>query len=383
MDLLTVVLTVVLAPIIVTMFWEFFLRDRLLAYIRRFNYRLSRKFSKERPIGELLTRLNRLCLGDSKTSLVMEREGFHGLALDACFEIIHSHLYKGWRSHEIEYLTPINAPPTAPDLDELILNNPAQPPNNGKYRLISYVPDSSERPTLQVQLASTDYNSTYPIQQRLFQEVLKDSNGAPCSPYSKYGRRLLDFGEHILPNIVCLHAIVILPGDKLLVTRRVRSTNLIDWHAGKWSCSFEEQMTVKVGEPRNDKSFVDTAHAGCEEELGLLDDKIIDIRILSLLFESEWNVVDAVALIRVHTALEDIQAYWQLKARDGVSRELRNVEEIDWHVDAIRPILERQPIRVGKHDIAKEEWHGTSRMRLLQSLFHRNGIEETIKSLTE
>ena len=376
------VLMLVLLPILTTMVWEFLIRERVLAYSRRVRYRLIRRFGKEPPIGQLRAKLAALCIGDSATSRVMDREGVSSLPLDACFEILHSHLYKGWRPHEIDYLPFTKAPPLNDDLVSVTKRYPADPPNNGKYRLMSYLPDSSERPTLRIQLAPTDYFSTYPIQRRLFEDILVDEHGSPCSPFASYGTGLLEFAEHPLPNIVCVHAVVVLPSGRLLLTQRVRSTDRIDWHAGKWSCSFEEQMTVKIGEPRNDKSFLDTAYAGCDEELGLKPDQIADVRILSLVLEAVWNVVVPIALIKVHTPFDDIQAFWELKARDGVSRELRNLTELDWSPDALGPILRREEIRVGEYTIGPDEWHGTARMRLLQSLLQRDGIENTIASVT-
>ena len=69
-------------------------------------------------------------------------------------------------------------------------------------------------------------------------------------------------------------------------------------------------MTVKVGQPRNDKDFFDTILAGADEELGLSEFKIDDMRILSLVVESDGYVVDPIALIRVSTKLDDVRAYW-------------------------------------------------------------------------
>lgn len=375
------VLVAILLPFLTTMVWEFFIREWALAYWRKAKYRLVRRFGKEPPIGQLRAKLATLCTADQSTLRVMQQEGLSSLSLDACFEILHSHLYKGWRPHEIEYQPLAKAPPLKDDLAAITRYHPPDPPNNGKYRLMTYSPDSTERPTLRIQLASTDYFSTYPIQRRLFEDVLEDPKGSQCSPFTKYGAHLLEFGDHPLPNIVCVHAIVVLPSGNLLLTQRVRSSDRIDWHAGKWSCSFEEQMTVKINDPRNDETFLDTAYAGCVEELGITNDHVDDVRILSLVLEAAWNVVVPIALINVHATFEDIRSFWELKARDGVSRELRNVTELTWSSEAIRPILKRERICVGEHTIGPDDWHGTARMRLLQSLFHRDGIEKTLRSV--
>jgi hypothetical protein len=109
--------------------------------------------------------------------------------------------------------------------------------------------------------------------------------------------------------------------------------------------------------------------------------QVTDIRILSLLLEAEWNTVAPVALIRVDAHLDDVRAYWQLKARDGISRELRNVTELSWSPDTVRSILTRNAIIASGYEIAPDEWHGTARMRLLQSLFNRYALEDSIKRL--
>lgn len=369
-------------PILIMMAWEVFLREPVLAYSRKVRYRFLRRFGKEPPIGQIYAKLEDLCGVDSSTAQIKKVEGATGLSLDSCIEILHSHLYKGWRSHEIEYLPLAEPRPLNSDLADLIVRYPADPPNNGKYRLVNYFPDTSEHPRLRIQLAPTDYFSTFPIQQRLFEDVLVAEDGSACSPFAKYGKGLLEFGEHPLPNIVCVHAIVVMPNNKLLLTQRLRSADRIDWHAGKWSCSFEEQMTVKIGKPRNDKSFLDTAYAGCAEEFGLTRNDIADVRILSLVLETTWNVVVPIALIRVHTPFEDIRARWKSSAPDGISRELWNLAELNWSPEAIGPILRRETIEVGEYKIEPKDWHGTARMRLLQSLFHRDGINKTIMALT-
>src|SRR5882762_11468402 len=116
MTVLVGVIILFLLPLLTTMVWEVAVREPLLALVKRAKYRLSRKFGKELPLGELLERLSSLCQRDSSASLVMQRERLSALAVDACFEIVHSHLYSGWRPHEIEYMPLARTPPLAADL---------------------------------------------------------------------------------------------------------------------------------------------------------------------------------------------------------------------------------------------------------------------------
>src|SRR3990167_6297547 len=205
-----IVLTVILLPLVVTVLWEFFLRDRCSRYLRAAQYRLVRWWRREPQIGILLPVLSTVCAGNEKTTSLLKILDHVTIAMDGCFELLHSHLYQGWRRNDILFLPLARVTPCPDDLNAFAAANQPAPPNNGKYRLHRLVADSSEDPVLKVQLAATDYFSTYPIQRNLFGQILIDSTGRKCTPIEKYGHNLLDFESAVLPNIVCLHVIVAL-----------------------------------------------------------------------------------------------------------------------------------------------------------------------------
>lgn len=332
-----------------------------------------------------MQRLSGVCRTYKEIPMIMESEKHVGLAIDGCFEILHSYLYHGWREHDVEFLPHAKTVAMPADLKRVVNEHPANPPNNGKFRVYRIVPDSTERPELQVQLAPTDYFTTYPIQQQLFKQILPDGSGGLVSPHEKYGKKFLDFGDHPLPNIVCLHIVVVLPDDRLVVSQRVRSSDGINWQHGRWSCSIEEQMTVKHGgneKSREDRTFFDAVYAGCEEELGVTHDRVTEVRILSIVVDETYNV-DPIALVRVVDAnIDDIKGYCMMKARDGMNRELRRVEQINWDFASIVPILRYKPYSLAGEEVQPEDWHHTTRMRLLVSLFDRFGIEDSMEAIT-
>lgn len=342
--------------------------------------------TREPTIEQLTRGLGVLLRVEPVTRRVMEFAGHATpIAVDRCFEILHSHDYAGWRINDIECNLLAQPVPLSHDLQALVDQNPPDPPNNGKYRLIRLQPDSSERQILSVALAPTDYYSTVPIQRRLYEPVLIDAAGNLCSPWQKYGQDLLDFEHCQLPNIVSLHVIVALPGSKLLITQRVLSG--LDWQLGRWSLSFEEQMNSSRNVRPTDRSFFDTIKAGIDEELGCgkeddVGGSIKDMKVLSLIMDSDALVVDVVALVTVDYSLDEIRAR-RLLARDGHA-ELRRYEQMDWTVTALAPVLAGQDdLVLGDIRIRHDEWNITSRMRILAALFHRHGIRKTLIELED
>jgi len=371
--------------IFTTAFWELWLRDAVLPHFRRARYSLRRGFAKEPPLSTLLATMRTSCGPNEITKKVMSTLDAQGLAIDGCFELVHSHGYRGWTRDDIEFVDPARAVPLPGDLLKLANENQPAPPNHGKYRLYHLVPDSSERPRLQIQLSPTNYFLTYPIQRRLFNPVLRTSGGDSVSPFDLYQRDLLHFKDHPLPSMVCLHTVVLLRDNKLLLTQRMKRTGAVDWELGKWASSFEEQMTIKTDspEPRIDRDFFDTVFAGLREEVGVEQDAVDEVRILSLLLEADGIVVDPVALVTLHQPFEEVEAHWHLKARDGAQREIRKVDWIPFTLGATVPILMGQDLLASTSTIRSADWHVTSRMRLLTALFHRYGINATLQALAK
>ncbi|SPE37673.1 hypothetical protein SBA6_740023 [Candidatus Sulfopaludibacter sp. SbA6] len=379
--------------------WVIRLRNKCLDAF----YRLRRRLSPEaRNLPELLAALNRVQPPDKQTNMVMKIARVNdALAVDGYFDILHSYRFKGWKQENIAIVWH-DAIALPDDLQRIADGHRPAPPNNGKYRLCGLEPDSSEDLIMRATLAPTDYFSTRPIQEsgRLFVPLVLCSGGHPCSPMQKYGAELLDFAKCQLPNIVCVHVVVILDSGNLLVTQRVSKKGMggVDTQHGTWSFSFEEQMssTARVRAP--DKTFFDAVRGGFKEELydpdrtegeqqkhrkkrgKTYECKDDDIVILSIGMDTESLNIDPIGLLRVPLTVDEVRAHCKWKSKDG-RRELAVVEEVDWTVEALAPVLCGRAIEIAGTKVGPDEWHHTARMRALQSLFHKDGIEETLEAL--
>ena len=337
---------------------------------------------------QLITALKDLCRPNPDTCRVMQKAGIQSpLAFDGCFEILRSHRWRGWSPDDIEIeWGKFAALPE--DLQRVVVQNPPDPPNNPKYGVCELTPESSERPMVQIRLAPTDYFSTVPIQHRVYDPILTDADGV-CSPWEKYGDNVSDFEHCRLPNIVCVHVVVVLPGPKLLIGQRVKRKN-VEWEHGVWCVSFEEQMNAGVLRISDwtrppDRTLFDTIRAGLSEELGCDDTEgqdslITDMKILSLVMDSVALNVDPIGLVRLeHCDLKEIQARKELRARDN---EFVRLAQIDLTIETLAPILYGCSTEIGTEKILADNWHLSSRMRMLVALFHYYGFEKTMAGLT-
>jgi hypothetical protein len=267
------------------------------------------------------------------------------------------------------------------DLLELTQKHKPRPPNNGKFRLCGIIEDTTERDQLEVVISPTDYFSVRPIQDRMFEPVLVDSAGCPCSPADKYGEDPFNVEASLLPNIICLHIIVILAGERLLLTQRIKTSGT-DWEHGKWSATVDEQMNAGSSVRGVDRDFFATVEAGVYEELGYACDRS-EIRILSISMDSLVFaiVVDAIVILK-NVDVETVRAHCELKARDGRA-EIRRVIDVEWSLEALIPILCGEDLVAGETRITLADWTLTSRMAIAISLFHGFRVESTLLGLRE
>jgi hypothetical protein len=361
--------------------WEFLLRDYCLPLFRKLAYRARNLITRQGPSdAHLYAALKKACTPDEHTRQLMTLLHHESLALDGCFEIVHSFRYGGWHRDDIRFEHLGKIPSYPVDIKSLAASHPPEPPNNGKYQLVYLRPDSSEDPFLRIRLAPTDYFSTYPVQQRLFVPVLSGDDG-PCSPISKYGTSILNFESSQLPNIVCCHVVVRTKDNYLLLTQR-HSGPSTDWHKGSWSCSYEEQMTVKIGEPRNDRDFHDAIVSGLEEEIGVHESDIVDSRVLSLTLEATANVVVAIGLVKTTLTMKDLEPAAEWEAEDGIGREIKRIDGIPFTIDSIvAALVDDVTQTVSRRSIVREAWHCTSRMRMLSAALHTFGVQSVANAI--
>jgi hypothetical protein len=106
-------------------------------------------------------------------------------------------------------------------------------------------------------------------------------------------------GNSQLPGIACAHCVVITRDRKVVQTRRTRNT---PYSAGRWSVSFEEQITASDFESDADDPVTAAARRGFAQELQLPAESI-RIQILSAVMEMPIMNTDIVVLMETdHTS---------------------------------------------------------------------------------
>ena len=302
------------------------------------------------------------------------------IGVDGFIELHASRRYHGWTKNQIQFTTLNDRRPLSPDLERICNIYPSAGDNNPKYQLVNLVPDSSERSKVSLTASPTSYSRTYPIISRLH-SVLTDEAHISGVLVDRYHNTILDFDNSPLPYLMYCAIIVVLRDEKLLLTKRMPKSAGVDWNAGKWSCSIEEQMSgppqpdTEKNKPIDNNLFDTVIRGGCEE---LWEDKITvnesDIKILSFGVDGHNVAFGSIALVtNVNITAEEIEA---IQAVDSAA-EIRKPIEIDWTPEALAPALFWRPTTVWGYTIPPTEWHATSRMRMLISLYSRYGIEET------
>ena len=118
----------------------------------------------------------------------------------------------------------------------------------------------------------------------------------------------------------------------------------------------------------DDADFFTGAIRGMEEEFALPKEAIEGIKILSLNVEYLTLSVDVIILIKTNLDSEAIRQRWIIEAqdRDEASRFASISTDLHEVVDKL---------------FSKTLWHPTSRMRLIQFLFHTYGVKEVAKAI--
>jgi hypothetical protein len=109
---------------------------------------------------------------------------------------------------------------------------------------------------------------------------------------------------------------------------------------------------------------------GKDEEFAISASAVKDIKILSLNVEYLTLSLDVFTVIRLGLSAEEIRQRWLLKAwnSDEASRFALLSADLEAVVDRL---------------FSRTMWHPTSRMRLIQYLFHTYGIDEVARAIRE
>jgi isopentenyldiphosphate isomerase len=249
--------------------------------------------------------------------------------------------------------------------------------NSSHYRLVSYTPAFSDRRSLEITLAPIGFHDYYTLIPFLDEPLLQKVDGAKTSIREKYGHTALTYrasgDTRLVPAPVSLQCVIVTKDHQILLMQRASS---VAFYPGHWSASFEETMDAPGLSPKGnirsgDADFFACAIRGLEEEFGVAADAVESIKILSLNLEYLILAVGVVAIINLNLTAQEVKTHWLVKAPDKDEASKFATVSVD-----LSSIVEK----LFSRDVL---WHPTSRMRLIQFLFHIYGVDEvenTIKA---
>ncbi|MGH2494271.1 MAG: helix-turn-helix domain-containing protein, partial [Ktedonobacteraceae bacterium] len=311
---------------------------------------------------------------------LMQKAEIERFAVDDCIILTNSRDFAGWDADEIRTIVLSSPMPVPADLEEIrqikIPTIEKHYFNSSHYRLASFTPSFTDFGRLDIILAPLrfyDYCSLIPF---LDEPLLTDLDGTKISVRQKYTNTALtydsnDRGTAIIPTPVSLQCVVVTKDQQVILVERSSSVAYYPYH---WSASFEENMAAPGvdwrGRPikSDDANFVTGAIRGLETEFAIPQSAIESIKILSLNVEYLTLSVDVIILIKTNLDSEAIRQRWIIEAqdRDEASRFASISTDLHEVVDKL---------------FSKTLWHPTSRMRLIQFLFHTYGVKEVAKAI--
>jgi 8-oxo-dGTP pyrophosphatase MutT (NUDIX family) len=154
----------------------------------------------------------------------------------------------------------------------------------------------------------------------------------------------------------------------------MQRSSSVAFYPSHWSASFEETMDAPGLSPKGniragDTDFFECAIRGLEEEFGITADAVENIKILSLNLEYLILATGVVAIINLALTMQEVKTHWLVKAPDKDEASKFAAVSVD-----LPSIVEKMFSR-------NILWHPTSRMRLIQFLFHTYGIDEVANAI--
>jgi hypothetical protein len=303
-------------------------------------------------------------------------------AVDDCIVLTNSKNFEGWTRDEIRTTVLSKHLPIPDDLEKLkqeklpIIEKDYY--NSSHYRLASYTPSFSDLDRLEVILAPLGFHEYYSLTPFFDEPLLTAIDGSKISIRQKYGNTALtysstDRGTSLIPTPISIQCVVITKDEQILLMRRSSS---VAFYPNHWSASFEETMnapgTDRKGKPSrsDDANFFTGAIRGLDEEFAIPAEAVKDIKVLSLNTEYLTLSVDVITVITLDLTAEEIRQNWLLKAwdRDEASKFALLPTDLP---DVVNKLFSRTL------------WHPTARMRLIQFLFHRYGVDEVAAAIKE
>ena len=321
-------------------------------------------------------------LASSNARWLMQLADIECFAVDDCVILTNSRDFEGWEPHEIKTFLLSLPLPIPDDLEKLrqekLPSIEKDYFNSPHYRLLSFTPSFGELDHLEVKLAPLGFYDYYSITPFFDEPLLNTLDGSKVSIRQKYGNTALiytstDRGTSLIPTPVSIQCVLVTKEQHIVLMQRSFS---VAFYPNHWSASFEETMNAptfdkkRVMENPGDSDFFAGTFRGLNEEFAIPSSAVESIKVLSLNVEYLTLSVDAIVVIKVDLTDEDIKQKWLLKARHKAEASNFDVLSTDLHA-----VVEKL--------FSRTLWHPTSRMRLIQYLFHTYGIDEVEKAIKQ
>ncbi|WP_052890186.1 helix-turn-helix domain-containing protein [Thermogemmatispora carboxidivorans] len=319
-------------------------------------------------------------LASARARWLMQQAGVERFAVDDCIVLTASEGFRGWDKKQIQMTTLAQPWPLPEDLAAVLREQRAaleeSALNAPHYQLVSLTPAWSELDCLKLVMAPLrfyDYAALLPI---LDKPLLASQDGRLLSIREQYGSTALYTRSYsrnaaLIPAPVSIQCLLETQDERLVLVQR---SEAVAFYPGCWSASFEETMNapglVAGSFQPGDAHIFDAAYRGLEEEFGLPADAVEEMKALSLNVEYPTLSVDVFMLIKLARPLAAVKERWLISARHR--DEALQVTGIACRLDEVVATL-----------FAPRQWHPTSRMRLIQWLIQRYGLDAVMAAIRE
>ncbi|HLJ35009.1 MAG TPA: helix-turn-helix domain-containing protein [Ktedonobacteraceae bacterium] len=331
-------------------------------------------------LNTIFTSKSLYSLASPNARWLMQLADIQCFAVDDCMIMTNSRNFDGWDMQEIK--TTILTTPVSISSDLELIQQEKRALiekdylNTPHYRLASYTPSFLELDYLSIKLAPLNFYDYYSLTPFFDEPLLTALDGSKVSIRQKYGNTAFTYGStdrgmSLIPTPVSIQSMVITNDQQIILMQRAFP---VAFYPNHWSASFEKTMnSATIDEDGNiqktgDADFFACAIRGLNEEFAVSSDAIESIKILSLNIEYLTLSVDVITLIKVNLEAEEIRQGWLLKASRKEEAFKFALLSTDLHA-----VVEKL--------FSRTLWHPTSRMRLIQYLFHTYGIDEVAKAI--
>ncbi|HVB75779.1 MAG TPA: helix-turn-helix transcriptional regulator [Ktedonobacteraceae bacterium] len=351
-------------------------------YVERIGERIVVGNQYYTKLEDTLKSSNLYTLASANARWLMQLANIERFAVDDCIMLTNSENFKGWERHEIRTTILTRPLPVPDDLAQIqkekIPDFEKHYFNGTHYKLVSATPAFSELDHLKIVLAPLGFFDYFSLNPFFDEPILTTLDGSKISMREKYGNTALtysstDKGTSLIPAPISIQCVMVTADQQILLMQRSLS---VAFYPDHWSASFEETMNAPFtnleGKPaqKEDTDFFAGAVRGLNEEFAIAENVIKDIKVLSLNVEYLTLSVDAITLIRLNLTAEEIKQRWLIKARHR--EEAARFATISNDLTSVLDKL-----------FSRTLWHPTSRMRLVQFLFHTYGIDAVVDAFKE